>query len=291
LNTRRARQHGDSRRASSQAATKRGRKLKVVLFDYGGTLFKSDRPWAAVRAEGMASAYAVLREGGLAVSAEKFAESCDSIFAKYSELEAKEDRDIADRIKYQEVIDTLLPKLSQAKRIKLAMAANRAFWATAVRDYPIRKSAQRALRHLESRGLRMAVVSNHHNYESLVSHLEEAGIHSHFEIIFASEREGIRKPNAAIFAKSLKAMGVKKEHALFVGDSPRHDIVGARAAGIAAVLIDDGEELEGWRIPAGGLSIPEARPDFVIKDLLELREIVDSILGQKQSIAKRAKAT
>ena len=89
----------------------------------------------------MASAYAVLRDGGLTVSAEKFAESCDSIFAKYSELEAKEDRDIVDRIKYQEVVDTLLPKLSRAKRTKLALAANHAFWETAVRDYPIRQTA------------------------------------------------------------------------------------------------------------------------------------------------------
>ena len=71
----------------------------------------------------------------------------------------------------------------------------------------------RALRHLESRGLRTAVISNHHNYESLCQPSGRSGYPFPLRDHLRVEREGIRKPNAAIFAKSLKAMGVKKEQA------------------------------------------------------------------------------
>lgn len=232
-----------------------------------------------VRAEGFAAAYVPLKTSGLEMTVDSFAEFGDSIFAKYAEIEAREERDIADRIKYQEIVDALLPELPKARRTRLASDANRAFWETATKNYPLRRSARPLLRDLESRGLRMGVVSNHHDYDSLVGHLEESGIHSHFDVVLASEREGVRKPNTLIFARSLKALRVEKEEAIFVGDSPKHDIAGARAAGMATVLIDDGEQQDSWAT-LGGVVGPEATPDFVIRDLLALRGIVDSLSGR-----------
>ena len=266
-----------SPRAKAVTPTRKsGRPIKAVLFDYGGTLFKSTRPWAEVKAEGLNSAYALLSRSGLRISADAFIELHDSVFVKYAKQEAREDRDIADRIKYQEIVDSLFPDLPRARRARLAAAANRAFWEAATKSYPLRKGARRSLEHLKSRGVRMAVVSNHHDYDSLVGHLEESGIISHFEVVLASEREGVRKPNTEMFVRSLEALGVEREDALFVGDSPKHDIVGARAAGIITVLIDDGEEADG-RSTSVGVAGPEGIPDYVIKDLLALREIVDSL--------------
>jgi putative hydrolase of the HAD superfamily len=247
-----------------------------VLFDYGGTLFKAKRPWSEVRAEGLASAHALLRRSGLTMSVERFSEFGHATYARYSEIEAREDRDIADRIKYQEMVDSLLPELPKARRGRLASEATRAFWETATRNYLLRESARRALKDLASAGLRMGVVSNHHDYDSLVGHLAESGIDSHFEVILASEREGVRKPNTVIFERSLRALKVKREYAIFVGDSPRHDIVGAKSAGIVTVLIDDGEKKDSWftSVESSG---PKGKPDYVIRDLLELRGIVDSL--------------
>ena len=269
---------GDSRRRVSSPPRGKPREVKAVLFDYGGTLFKATRPWSEGRAEGLASAYALLKRSGLEMDLHGFLELSESVFKKYSELEAKEDRDIADRVKHREIVDALFPDLSEERRGELALDATQAFWHTVTRSYPLRKSARRTLRGLATAGLRMGVVSNHHDYESLKAHLEEFGIHSHFEVVLASEREGVRKPNIVIFERSLAALRVEKEHAIFVGDSLKHDIVGARRAGLATVLIDDGEHPEGWATYTGATG-PEARPDFVIRDLLEIRGIVDALNG------------
>lgn len=267
------------------SARKRGG-LRVVIFDYGGTLFKSTQPWAEVRAEGLAAAYGYLERAGLQLPFERFTAVCDSVFEEYAKLEAEEDRDIADRVKYKEIVGRLFPDSTEAGRTKLASGANRAFWDVATKSYPLRPSAKRALAHLKAKGLRMAIVSNHHDYDSLVSHLADSGIHSHFEVVLASEKEGVRKPNKEIFARSLEAMRAKSHEALFVGDSPKHDIAGARASGIKAVLIDDGSPGDGRTTPVV-VSPSDEKPDYVIEDLLELREIVDSLVKKGASPRRR----
>jgi len=265
-----------ARLAPASGRSKAGRRrIKAVLFDYGGTLFKATKPWDEVRAEGLAAAREALRKSGAEVELERLVETTAAVFKRYAEVEAKEDKDIADRIKYGEVIDELFPDLSKAKRAALASKVNKAFWDTATKRYPLRKGARETLEALRSAGVMMAVVSNHHNYESLVGHLRESGIHGHFQVILASEREGVRKPNPAMFARSLRALGVEKDEALFVGDSPKHDIVGARASGITTVLIDDGERPDSWVLVGEALG-PEGEPDYVIRELKAVRDVVES---------------
>jgi len=49
---------------------------------------------------------------------------------------------------------------------------------------------------------------------------------------------GISKPDPAIFHLALDAVGVDAAHAVFVGDTPSVDVRGARAAGVAPILVD-----------------------------------------------------
>jgi len=273
-------------KARNPARKKGPPRIKAVIFDYGGTLFRSKRPWSEVKARGLAAAYETLRTGGLESSLQKFVKVSDAVFEEFEKAEAKEDRDIPDRTKYLEVVERLLPDLPKAKKSRLAGEANRAFWKVATETYPMRKSAKPALKHIQSKGLRMGILSNHHNYESLVSHLQDSGIHGHFEVVLASEKEGIRKPNTEIFERSLKALGVESHEAIFVGDSPRHDIVGARSSGITTVLIDDGGPRDSWTHPEG-LDPDMSTPDYVIADLAELRGIVDSLSASSPRRTKK----
>ena len=57
------------------------------------------------------------------------------------------------------------------------------------------------------------------------------------------------KPDAAIFAQALAALGARAADALHAGDDLAADVGGARAAGIAAVLVarDGGAPPEGVR--------------------------------------------
>jgi putative hydrolase of the HAD superfamily len=49
---------------------------------------------------------------------------------------------------------------------------------------------------------------------------------------------GVEKPDPRIFRMALERMGIEPEDAVYVGDVYEIDVVGARAAGMRAYLID-----------------------------------------------------
>lgn len=57
-------------------------------------------------------------------------------------------------------------------------------------------------------------------------------------VIVDSEIVGVAKPDPAVFAPALAALGVDPERCLYVGDSIANDVVGARAAGLHPLLLD-----------------------------------------------------
>jgi putative hydrolase of the HAD superfamily len=56
-------------------------------------------------------------------------------------------------------------------------------------------------------------------------------------VVIDSSLVGVEKPDPAIFLAALDSLGVGPEEALYVGDLYEVDVVGARAAGIEAVLL------------------------------------------------------
>jgi len=238
--------------------------IKAVLFDYGGTLVLSAHPWERAKPEALNSVYRFLRRKGLKATYEEYLEKNEAVFGRYAELETRQDRDIADRLKYIDLIVELFPNLPKRFAKALAFQANGIFWKVVVDNYHPRRGARACLEALKAMGLKMGVVSNHHNHEWLVRSLRRYGIQGYFGSIISSERVGLRKPNPKIFQFCLSALKVKEENALFVGDSAEFDVAGAKRAGLVAVLI-------GHADPSG------SRPDFVISKLGEIPRIVDKL--------------
>jgi putative hydrolase of the HAD superfamily len=87
-------------------------------------------------------------------------------------------------------------------------------------------------------GLRLAVVSNANGTVSLL--LERLGLLPAFDAILDSALEGVEKPDPRLFLLALARLGADPQGALHVGDLYHVDVVGARAAGLRAVLLDDG---------------------------------------------------
>jgi putative hydrolase of the HAD superfamily len=85
------------------------------------------------------------------------------------------------------------------------------------------------------RGIRRVVVSNWD--VSLHGVLEATGLAPLLDGVVTSAELGIAKPAPAIFARALELAGVPAGQALHVGDSLEEDVAGARAAGIAALLL------------------------------------------------------
>jgi phosphoserine phosphatase len=67
--------------------------------------------------------------------------------------------------------------------------------------------------------------------------LRRTGLGAHFEVVVTSGEVGAAKPAVEIFEAALDAARAAPERALMVGDDWRRDVVGAHAAGIAAVLV------------------------------------------------------
>lgn len=105
--------------------------------------------------------------------------------------------------------------------------------------------AQPALRHLQSRGYRLGLVSNTPwgtpDY-LWTGQLERFGLAEFFEVACFSSDVGFRKPDPRIFQAALEALGVPPGRTVFVGDEPEADIAGARAAGLRTVWVNRSDD-------------------------------------------------
>ena len=89
---------------------------------------------------------------------------------------------------------------------------------------------------LAERGLALAVVSNWDSH--LPRLLDALGLASRFRTLAVSAIEETGKPDAEIFHRACARVNVTPGEALHVGDSLAEDYEGARAAGLAALLLD-----------------------------------------------------
>lgn len=245
--------------------------VKAVIFDYGGTLVRMKKPWDQVRPKVVTAAYRTLKQAGLKMAFEQYSTLNDAVFQRIGELEDKEERDIPDLVTYQEIVDALFPSRSKMWRRRAAARANDAAWASPTMCLALRRGTRPTLRRLRALGLRMAVLSNHHNPRALLEHLKELGIDSYFSKVVVSADSGLRKPDPQFFETCLEQMRVRPAEAVLVGDSIEYDIDGAKKAGIRTILVTE-EPQAGQKRP-GTVS-----PDFVINDILEVPRIVSSII-------------
>jgi putative hydrolase of the HAD superfamily len=93
-----------------------------------------------------------------------------------------------------------------------------------------------ALEELLAAGYRLGVISNADG--SVPGLLESVGLARYFEFIIDSGTMAWEKPDPRIFRDALRRMDVEPEEALYVGDLYHVDVVGARAAGMRALLLD-----------------------------------------------------
>lgn len=92
------------------------------------------------------------------------------------------------------------------------------------------------LAELRGRGLALAVISNSDG--RIEADLAASGLGAHFAFVLDSAVVGVEKPDAAIFRLALTRLGMPPEDAVYVGDVYAIDVLGARRAGIEAVLMD-----------------------------------------------------
>lgn len=96
----------------------------------------------------------------------------------------------------------------------------------------------RALSALEAHNVPMGILSNFSpNLQDL---LRKLGIQDYFRFFIVSSIVGLEKPDKKIFDLAVSAANRPRSQVVYVGDSIFHDMEGARAADVAAILIDRG---------------------------------------------------
>lgn len=132
------------------------------------------------------------------------------------------------------------------------------------RHWGLYPDVQPTLEALRSAGLRMGIISDWgHGLEAIVLELE---LHAYLEFLVVSSRIGISKPDPSVFAMALDRIGVAPDRAIYVGDTYIKDVLGARAAGLAPVLLD-----------RSGHSVVHDCP--VVADLRDLLPLVGATLA------------
>jgi putative hydrolase of the HAD superfamily len=204
----------------------------AVLLDALGTIVELERPWPHLVDELAARGIVVREEDARA-----------AMLAEMAYYRAHHDeastwpalRDLRRRCAavIQEHLRTALP-LDEVEAALLG--------AVRFRAYP---EVPDALARLRASGARLAVVSNWD--VSLHDVLERTGLRALVDAVVISAELGAAKPDPAIFRAALERLGAAAADALHVGDSVEHDVAGARAAGIEAVLV----ARDGAEAPAG----------------------------------------
>ncbi len=122
-----------------------------------------------------------------------------------------------------------------------------------------------ALEELGNLGLKLAAVSNA-SRDCTEFVLDLLNLRDYFDVVCGkdySNLDGV-KPNPYLVEKALKALNLRQDEALMVGDSI-HDVLAGKRAGLKTVNVTRVGKVDG--------------ADYYVKDLWELVEIVKKMLG------------
>ena len=125
------------------------------------------------------------------------------------------------------------------------------------------------LQKLRKKGLKLAVVSDGVRLKAWMR-LNAAGLDKYFDTVVTYEDTGKKKPAPEPFLAALKALKVKPEEALMVGDWPERDIEGAKRLEIKTCLIKHENQKDK----------PDIKADYEIKRFEELLVVIKQVGGE-----------
>lgn len=219
--------------------------VKIVTFDWWFTIArpplndKEYQPWAKrLRVDGMLG---ILQKAGIEVPRERLSEGYDlftdhiaKVWDRNADLTGEDQISLILRYAgVKKVADRgLLSKLGEPFRQVLF-------------ELPpiLNDGIAGCLRQLKSEGYRIGVISN--TGRTWGRYLREIqkhfGIFQFFDVLTFSDEMGVRKPESAIFTKTLEKFATSPESAVHIGDDATADVAGAKAVGMKAVWYNNGE--------------------------------------------------
>jgi len=228
--------------------------IKAVAFDLDGTLYPNYRLYCRIFPSLLLhprfySAFNVIRHE---LHSLEETENTNSTTAEETSFYDKQASLIADYLKRnREEIRQKLERMVYRGWEKLF---------SGIKTFPHIKEVLTAF---HTAGLKLALLSDFPPERKIVL-LELDGF---FDLILCSEKTGALKPSGVPFAAMARSLKLLPGEILYVGNSPRYDVEGAKKAGMKAALIRRSPFSTGQARHDGGA-------DFVFQDYRQLREYV-----------------
>jgi putative hydrolase of the HAD superfamily len=112
---------------------------------------------------------------------------------------------------------------------------------------------------------KIGLVSNFDHSPAVWKILDKFGVRDLFDTVVISADLGFRKPNARLYETVLAAWGAAPNRTLFVGDTPKADVLGPKRLGLAAAWVRSGD---------GAFPADYPQPDWTCERVDELAEIL-----------------
>jgi putative hydrolase of the HAD superfamily len=204
--------------------------IRGVLFDWGGTIVRND---GRLTSPAAAVAGYLHKRLQLDVSPEDFDRALQAVIPEFRSGVTEQ----ADHV--GRILGQAFTWMGVAAGANDVDACARLFFDEVTQGDTVFDDARALLASLRYRGFRCGVVTNSFFPASLfTAKINQLGMAGYFDSFVASADVGLAKPNPGPFHRGLSELGLGPEEALFVGDTVETDIVGARAAGMRAVLLE-----------------------------------------------------
>lgn len=208
--------------------------IKAIFFDFYNTLVRFWPPLDQIQ-------QASCQEFGFQIEPDAISfgySVADVYFNRENEIKPLATRTEEERLNFFANYEQIL--LDNAG-LSVTTELARQIWQTAIsvpKDFIPFHDTVGSLQRLKEQGYRIGVISNlRRDMDELCRNLEMA---PYLDFCLTSSEVGVEKPDPAIFVAALERVGVNPSEAVHVGDQPRSDLVGARGAGLHAVLLDRG---------------------------------------------------
>lgn len=219
-----------------------------VLFDFGGTLDADGVPWKE-------RFFRLYRDEGVELQVEKF----DQAFYAVDDALVGA---VPVTLPLRDTVMRLAQGVTHALDVTDGMLAER-IAKRFVDEARSRLSTNAQLLSALSHQYRLGIVSNF--YGNLATICHEVGLSPFLTVVIDSAHVGCVKPDPKIFMMALEQLDADPTRAVFVGDSLRRDMAGARGVGMAHIwLMGDASQGEG----------PCCPDDPVVHSLEEVRELL-----------------
>jgi putative hydrolase of the HAD superfamily len=238
--------------------------IKAILFDFGDTLVSTDK---FDYDQCLRKVHESLTTDNITVPYEEY----KNVYFNIRNKLYKETEDSLREAKFSLRITETLKHFGYSLRQKdpVIVRSADAFADAFVPMMQMEPYVPKLLKQLKTENkYKIGLVSNFALPIAVKKTLEKFDIAKYFDALIISGDIGWRKPSPRIFKKALQSLNAKASETVFIGDSSRHDIEGAKNSGMRTILVKKASMNEDEEI---------GNPDKRISELKELPKALSEL--------------